>query len=154
MKKMNYWLCTLILILGTSSSFAEDTVLAEHAMAQQNKKLVVDFYQNILFAGKLDMIDQYIGDVYIQHNPQVADGKQALVDMLKGFPPSDQPTAEIVRAIAENDLVVLHVKNYNWPTERGSAVIDIFRVKDNKIVEHWDVIQSVPKESANNNGMF
>ncbi len=124
---------------------------------EANKKLVVDFYTDILFENKLDKIDQYIGDVYIQHNPNVADGKQALLDLLNSFPapePGGQPFGEIVRVIAEGDLVVLHIKNYSWPGPNGGAVVDIFRVKDNLIVEHWDVIQAIPDTAANDNTMF
>lgn len=124
---------------------------------EANKKLVVDFYTEILFQQKLDKIDHYIGDIYIQHNPNVADGKQALLDLLRSFPapePGNKPFGEIVRVIAEDDLVVLHVKNYSWPGPNGGAVVDIFRVKDNLIVEHWDVIQAIPDTAANDNTMF
>lgn len=65
-----------------------------------------------------------------------------------------QSKAEIVRSAADGDLVWLHVHATNGADDRGEAVIDIFRVKDGKIVEHWDVIQPVPKEAANKNTMF
>ena len=124
---------------------------------EANKKLVVDFYTEILFENKLEKIDQYIGDIYIQHNPNVADGKQALVDLLKSFPEPEadsEPFGEIIRVIAEDDLVVLHIKNYAWPGPNGGAVMYIFRVKNNMIVEHWDVIQAIPDTAANDNSMF
>ncbi|WP_315980099.1 hypothetical protein [Aliamphritea spongicola] len=50
--------------------------------------------------------------------------------------------------------MVLHVKNDSWPGPNGGAVVDIFRVKDNLIVEHWDVIQAIPDTAANDNTMF
>ncbi|WP_315980098.1 hypothetical protein [Aliamphritea spongicola] len=75
MKNMLALLCLLSLPLQLH---ADDS-------AEANKKLVVDFYTEILFQQKLDKIDQYIGDVYIQHNPNVADGKQALLDLLRSF---------------------------------------------------------------------
>lgn len=139
----------LALLVFSQSSFA-----ANPTLTQTNKKLVIEFYEEILFKGNFDKIDKYIGSTYIQHNPGVADGKQALIDLLKSFGPIKEPWGEIVRAIAEDNLVVLHVKNYNWPAPRGSSVVDIFRVEEGKIVEHWDTIQAVPEKSANNNGMF
>ncbi len=122
-----------------------------------NKKLVTDFYTQVILYGKYDAIDNYIGDKYIQHNPMIADGKEALREMVKSYAPAGglpKPGGEIIRVIAEDNLVVLHVKNYNWPSSAGGAIVDIFRVEDGLIVEHWDVIQEIPKESANSNGMF
>jgi predicted SnoaL-like aldol condensation-catalyzing enzyme len=138
----------VLLTLSSLSFSASETSIDE------NKKLVVEFYENILFKGQFDKIDQYIGKVYIQHNPGVADGKQALLDMLKSFGPVKDTPGEIIRVVAENDLVVLHVKYYNFPTKRGSSVIDIFRIENGLIVEHWDTMQAVPEKSANSNSMF
>ena len=121
---------------------------------EDNKKLVVDFYKDVIFHGKSETLDKYIGDKYIQHNPTVADGKEGLRNLLKHIPRSDEPSGEIVRVIAEGDLVVLHVKSYHWPAPNGGAIMDIFRVEKGKIVEHWDVIQGIPSSSANDNTMF
>lgn len=124
---------------------------------ETNKKLVTDFYQKVLFNGNADAIDDYIGDIYIQHNPYVADGKDALKKLIKTFPKKkagDAPTGKIVRVIAEGDLVVLHVHNFAWPQPNGGAIVDIFRVKDGKIVEHWDVMQAIPAKAAHKNTMF
>ncbi|MBB3169663.1 nuclear transport factor 2 family protein [Simiduia aestuariiviva] len=122
--------------------------------ALANKALVVDFYQQVLFERNADAIDQFIGDTYIQHNPNLPDGKAALKALIKALPKPDKAVGKIVRAIAEGDLVVLHVNYYGWPGPQGGAVVDIFRVADHKIVEHWDVVQAVPAQSANDNTMF
>ncbi len=61
---------------------------------------------------------------------------------------------EIKRVIAEGDLVVLHVHSVVIPNSPGRMIVDIFRVEDGKVVEHWDVIQPVPEKAANSNGMF
>lgn len=132
-------------------------VQADVDTLQNNKKLVVDFYSEVLLKGNAKAIDRYIGDVYIQHNPNLPDGKEALRQLVESFPPRDPdaaPGGEIVRVVAENDLVVLHVRNFNWPGPHGGAIVDIFRVEDGMIVEHWDVIQAVPAESRNSNTMF
>lgn len=148
--KLIYLFLLLILSSITHANTNESVVAS-------NKKLVVEFYQQVLLQGNASVIDQYIGEVYIQHNPNLSDGKEALRSLIKRFPvkkAGDKPNGEIIRVIAEGDLVVLHIKNYTWPQPRGGSIVDIFRVENNKIVEHWDVIQAIPEKSANNNTMF
>jgi predicted SnoaL-like aldol condensation-catalyzing enzyme len=93
---------------------------------------------------------------YIQHNPSVPTGPaEALVgaisDLFAKFP--DWST-EIKRVIAEGDLVAVHHHVRQDRDDRGLAVVDIFRVQDDKLVEHWDVVQPVPPEAKNDNTMF
>lgn len=121
---------------------------------QDNTELVTRFYSEVLFHGRADAIDDYIGDTYIQHNPNLPDGKEALRALVKSMGERDQPSGEIIRAIAEDDLVVLHVHNFGWPAPNGGAIVDIFRVDNGMIVEHWDVIQAIPESSQNDNTMF
>lgn len=100
---------------------------------------------------------QYVGKEYLQHNPMVADGGQAFIDTFAPFlKQNPQSRASVKRVIAEGDLVALHVHSQLSPEDKGEAVVDIFRFdKDGKIVEHWDVIQVVPKEkTASGRGMF
>jgi predicted SnoaL-like aldol condensation-catalyzing enzyme len=99
--------------------------------------------------------EKYMGDTYIQHNPQVADGPDTFVGAITGFQEAfpDQ-TNEIRQVIVEGDLVVLHIELHFVPGDRGTAVVDIFRIEDEKVVEHWDVLQEVPEESANTNTMW
>ena len=122
---------------------------------EANKKVVVDFYEKALNQKDFEAAAKYFGPRYIQHNPQVPngpDGLKRLVTLLKEKFPNSH--SEIKRAIAEGDYVVLHVHSVRAPGERGRAIVDIFKLENGKIVEHWDVIQDVPEKAANDNTMF
>ncbi len=122
----------------------------------QNKQNAIAFYDLMFNQCQPEAaIEQYAGDVYIQHNPHVGDGKEAFIAYFNRMA-SEYPGKKVAvkRAIAEGDLVVLHCYQ-TWPGDSDYAGIDIFRFDEQgKLVEHWDVLQVVPDESANDNTMF
>lgn len=100
-------------------------------------------------------VNKYLAPDYIQHNPYVPNGSQVLIDYFKPyFANNKDASIQVKRIIAEGNLVVVHSHWQKNKTERGQAVMDIFRVADGKIVEHWDVVQNIPETDANGNGMF
>lgn len=125
-------------------------------VAEQNKKIVTDFYEGVFLKHQVQAYaDRYIGSQYIQHNPHVPDGKAPFTEFfIQHFKENPQAKSVIKRAVAEGDLVFLHVLSKQNEQDRGVAIVDIFRVENGKIVEHWDVQQAVPEQSANNNTMF
>lgn len=131
-------------------------VMAE-TKQEANKKLVLEFYDLAFNKHKpTEAAKKYIGDKYIQHNPFVPNGPEAFYTYFEGhFKKNPESRAVFKRSAADGDLVFLHLNSKLNDKDPGSAIVDIFRVENNKIVEHWDVIQEVPtKDLGNSNTMF
>ena len=122
---------------------------------EANKKVVVDFYEKGLNQKDYEAAARHFGPRYIQHNPNAADGPEGfrkfIAFLREKFPNS---RSEIKRSFVDGDYVIVHVHAVREPGTRGNAIIDIFKLEDGKIVEHWDVAQPVPENPANNNTMF
>lgn len=126
--------------------------LAVPAFAQESPKEFVVKAVTELFVNKdLTAIDRYWADSYIQRNPGLASTSAVLKDALKDMPAD--VTYEIGMVIAEEDLVAIHGRYSGWgPTPL--IVVDIYRVENGKIAEHWDVGQDEVLETASGNPMF
>ncbi|WP_170607522.1 nuclear transport factor 2 family protein [Ruegeria arenilitoris] len=123
---------------------------------EKNKKNVIAFYEMMFNDCRpAEAISIFVGETYTQHNPHVGDGKQAFIDYFERMA-AEYPgkRVDIKRAFADGDHVILHCHQI-WPDGLEYAGIDIFRLnKEGKIIEHWDVLQEVPSQSQNDNGMF
>ena len=125
------------------------------AKEERNIQFVAEFYDLIINQKDYARAKAYMGPRYKQHNPLVKDypeGLQEFIEFLKTNAP--EAHSEIVRSFADGDYVILHVHSIRQPGTRGRAIIEIFRLENGLIDEHWDVIQEIPESSANPNGMF
>ena len=120
------------------------------------KRVVLDFFDLAFVQREPGLAaERYLGAEYTQHNPTAPDGPEIFPDLIGGlFTQAPDASFHLKRAVAEGDLVVLHYNLKMSSDDLGQAVVDIFRVDQGRIVEHWDVMQPVPGESANTNGMF
>jgi len=130
--------------------------MAEEKLSPRD--IVVAFYEAALNERDIDKAKRYLGDTYVQHNPRVPDGPEGLFRFVQ-FRRDRYPAAhnEVKRVIADGDLVALHVHSVVIPGTPGRQIVDIFRVEDGKVVEHWDVIQEIPVDlfpPINDNGLF
>ncbi|MBR0859350.1 nuclear transport factor 2 family protein [Bradyrhizobium liaoningense] len=136
-------------------SLASGTAIAASAQEEANRKTVLAFYEKGLNQKDADGALAYVGDRYVQHNPNAADGPEGFRKFI-GFLREKFPNShsEIKRSFVDGDFVILHVHSVREPGSKGRAIVDIFKLDNGKIVEHWDVVQDIPENPANNNTMF
>lgn len=152
MKLIKTLIAASLLAAATTGALAQTRDLAAE---EANRALVLKFYDEVFNKHQVETGAAVVANEYKQHNPRVPDGKAPFVTYFSKFL-KDNPErrSRIVRSTTDGDLVWLHVHTTNGANDRGAAIVDIFRVKDGRIVEHWDVIQPVPETAANNNTMF
>ncbi len=129
--------------------------MSRTAQEEANLKLVLDMFAQVLNPMDSGAVDRFIADDYIQHNQSVEPGKQPLkdfLDMIKGQTPD--AVHDVKRAFVDGDHVTVHYHVRRFPGDLGWAVIDIFRVEDGKVKEHWDVMQDVVEGGPNPNSPF
>ena len=148
-----------LIIIGTTLCFQSIAAQPIRSETSQAEKTVVDFYNQIFSerGNAREIADRYLHEDYIQHNPYVANGREAFINAIGQFVKSAPATRNwvIKRVIASGDYVVVHVHSYDTAKKApGSAGIDIFRVENGKIKEHWDVWQDIPEKMPHENGMI
>jgi len=149
--KKYYLIFAILFAISVQNAFCQES---NCEVAANNKKIVVEFYQKLFGDKDISVIDQYIVEDYIQHNPIAADGRQALKEIANKWI-ANQPKTQVdfQKVVADGDLVFLHIKTKSF-SGKDLSLVDIFRLKNGKIVEHWDIMQEVPEKSANPHPMF
>ncbi|WP_299439145.1 nuclear transport factor 2 family protein [uncultured Aquimarina sp.] len=122
---------------------------------EENKKNAIAFYKMAYEGSPKEAVERYLGNEYIQHNPDVADGTEGFISYFERMQKEyADKSIEFVRCIAEGNLVALHT-HQTWPDNDEYVTMDFFRFDEHgKICEHWDAIQQIPKKSANPNTMY
>lgn len=119
-----------------------------------NRQIVEEFLDLINRQGRVrEAFERHASDRYIQHNPTADNGPDAAIALIEGLSARRGFRASVKRMVAEGDLVALHL-HLAFDDGPDLAVMDMFRLEDGKIVEHWDVIQEVPDQSVSGNAMF
>ncbi len=122
---------------------------------QANLELVLGLFEHVLNPMESAAVDRFIAPGYIQHNQSVepgVDSLKAFLDMIRGQTP--EAVHDVKRAFVDGDHVTVHYHVRRWPGDTGWAVIDIFRIEDGLIAEHWDVMQDVIEGGPNPIGPF
>ena len=122
---------------------------------RRNRDTVLDFYESGVNRRDYAAAFRHLGDRYIQHNPNACNGPEGFREFFdfieKTYP---KFRVEIKRVFIEGNMVAVHVRSHDGPTKNGEAGVDIFRLENGKIVEHWDVIQPIPDQMPHANSMF
>jgi len=125
------------------------------AQEQANLELVTGLFRDVLNPMESGAVDRYIAPDYIQHSQMAPPGRDALktfLDMIRTATP--QAVHDVKRMFADKDHVIVHYHVRRFPGDPGFAVMDIFRIEDGRIVEHWDVTMDVPTDGPNPNSPF
>lgn len=143
-------------ILAVSTLRAAESSPAAGDAKERNRELVVGFLDLAMNKHQVpEAANRYLTDAYIQHNPNVADGRPAFIDAFVVFlKENPERSWTPKRVFVDGDYVIVHGLYKNHVADRGIAAVDIFRIKDGRIDEHWDVLQPIPRTAANPHPMF
>ncbi|MXO58965.1 hypothetical protein GRI89_05365 [Altererythrobacter salegens] len=122
---------------------------------QANLDFVLAMFEQVLNPMDSSAVERFIGKDYIQHNQMAEPGREGLkafLDMIKAQTP--EAVHDVRRAFVDGDHVTVHYHVRRWPGDMGWAVMDIFRLEDGMIAEHWDVMQDVVEGGPNPLGPF
>ena len=134
--------------------------LAKARTEEANRRVVVTMYNLLMNEHKVDEALEYIDPNYRQHNVRAPDGKEFLRGAFKArFAENPKFRSDIKRTVADGDLVVVHTHerfNPDDPNDLGNIIMDIYRVRNGLIVEHWDAYMPVPPKDQwlHDNGSF
>ena len=124
-------------------------------LTEKNRK-IVEAFADVFYRQKnvKKAFMDYVSEAYIQHNPNILDGREAAIDMLEPNFSNPEASFEIKRILVDGNLAVIHLYGRMNKTTLGGAVADFFRLENGKIVEHWDVLQPIPENAVNPRPMF
>lgn len=148
------WLVAMVLLAGCSGS---QTPKATVRQEDANREVVLAFYtEGLINLRPRAAFERYASEDFVEHKPDVPLGTREatitfLEDLIKEVP---KPTWEVVRTVAEGDLVFLHANFTPAPGAPAYAIADVFRLRDGKIIEHWDVVAPPVKQQLNPNSRF
>ncbi|MFI6597639.1 nuclear transport factor 2 family protein [Nonomuraea sp. NPDC050536] len=124
----------------------------ETSKAARNKHLVVDGFTQFA-AGNIDVLRTLLHEDFIEHSPGNPSGREAFIAFIAQAPVA-RARLDLKRVIADDDHVAMHYHMTTPDDPRGVAVVDIWRLTDGQIVEHWDAVQPVPEPAQVPHGMF
>ncbi|MGW5355206.1 nuclear transport factor 2 family protein [Streptomyces sp. NPDC004031] len=133
----------------TATTAATEQTAADQTTTDQNTALVRDFMETVWNAGRTAEAARFVAADLAQHNPALPDGLAALTGLIDALHAQlPELRFAIRRTVAEGELVVVHSLFTPAPGADAQAVVDIFRVEDGRIAEHWDVHQELPATTA------
>lgn len=113
---------------------------------ERNKRLVFDAMTSLFQRHDPAAVERLYAPDYIQHNPDIPQGRDALRALVAGLPENVYYEPGLI--VAEGDLVAIHGRIHGW-SDAPQVVVDIFRVEGGQLAEHWDVLQAeVPAKAA------
>jgi predicted SnoaL-like aldol condensation-catalyzing enzyme len=144
----------IVFAVAASLLAAAPAFAATQAEMDQNKQTVAALYDAAFNKKDMALARTYMGPYYKQHNPMAADGPEGLAGFV-GYLKDKDPDfhIQILRIFADGDYVMTHVWTQNNANDRGTIAMDIFRLENGKVVEHWDSVQPIPEKANNSNGM-